>query len=286
MSGDAKFNREDFKALLIAGDEEAWGELYLHIKSRLVRFIVHRLGGGAGYQPEAKEIFHDVFFKAFKSYRGEGSPIGFLFKLATRAAINHRKKRKGHDELPEDLPDRQSNPEITYEKEERKEVVKSLIEGLRPGKLKEVLKLSLEGLKNCEIAEMLGISANYVGVCLNRGIKKLRERNGDRAKKMRECRWRDISVGEGPDGKCVVKRVQGDVARMKPRPEADDIVVKVADNPVSNVRAFAQITKEVEASKDVILIVIRVKARDEKKVEITLPGARNGNGRSFSRKLP
>ncbi len=164
------------------------------------------------------------------------------------------------------------------------EIIKSMSEILPP-LLREVIRLSfLEGLKNCEIAERLGISTNYVGVCKDRGIQKLRQLYEDRVKKIKECNWRDILVGEGPCGTCVVKSVWGAVAGMKTRPAPDDIIVEVADKPVANVTAFAQITKDVEASKDVILIVIRVKERNEK-VEITVPGARNGNGRSFSRKL-
>jgi RNA polymerase sigma-70 factor (ECF subfamily) len=177
MSREDEFEGEEFIALLVAGDKQAWGDLYLHIKSHLVSHIVNGLGGGAGYQPDAEEILNEVFINAFKSYEGRCPPIPYLFILANNTVKNRRKQKKAHDALPEDLPDQRLDPEEEYEEKERKEIIKARI-GVLPPKLREVFKLRfLEDLKNCEIAEMLGISTNYVGVLINRGIKKVRGLN-------------------------------------------------------------------------------------------------------------
>src|SRR3712207_6175958 len=206
MSRDDEFEGEEFKASLVAGDKKAWGDLYLHVKSRLVGHIVNRLGGGARDQPDAEEILNDVFKNAFISYEGRCPPIPYLFLIANNTVKTRRKKKKEHDALPEDLPDRRPGPEQECEEKEFRKIIKALIEALPPKKPKEVIKLSfLEGLENWEIAEILGISTNYVRVCLNRGRKRVRELFEDRVKKVREWSWRDISVVEGPRGACVVK---------------------------------------------------------------------------------
>jgi RNA polymerase sigma factor (sigma-70 family) len=272
---------EKFKALLVARDEKALADLYFCMISPLKGYFVKRIDGAAGYQL-AEDLAQEVFVNFIRLYGGRCPPIPYLFLIANYLVLKHRKE-KVHDDLADDLPDLRPTPEEECEEKEFQEIIKSAIDALRPTH-REVVKRTIFGEMSSEIAEILGITVENVRARLARGKETVRgifydRVENDNVKKLKKCRWRGIDVIEEA-GRLVVKRVSGVVARMKNSLRKNDIIVEMGDKPVHNIDEFAKRTKETEASKDVILIVIRVKARNEK-VEITVPGAKKRKSRSF-----
>jgi len=291
MPGDDKFNSEEFKALLVAGDFVAWDEVFLSIRSRLIGYIVCLMGEGARCQPEAEELSQDISFNILKSfskgrshYRGDCDPVSYIFTIARNAVINRNKKKDreraviinedrqgdGSNDATKEPADPRPNLEEKYEDKEFLESIKFLLKALPPI-YREPLKLSfIDELEKSEIARILQISKGLVSVRIHRAEKMFRRLTIPFLNKKR-WQWRGIFVSDDLHG-CVVKRVLDAVTRISI--SANDHIIGVEDNPIHSVEEFAKRTNEVEASKDVRLIIIRGKERNEE-MEVIVPGAKN-----------
>lgn len=128
-----------------------------------------------------EDLLQDIalaLWTALPRFRGECSERTFVYRIAHNRAHTHRARTATPQVAladASDLPDPRPGPDAVAAYRARRERLMTAVRTLPPGQ-REVVMLRLEGLGNAEIGEVLGVSANAVGVRLNRALAGLRER--------------------------------------------------------------------------------------------------------------
>jgi RNA polymerase sigma-70 factor, ECF subfamily len=154
---------------ILAGDEEAFGELY-----KMFAPMVHGIVLARVPRDEVADIVQEVFLSAYKNLKTlrEKSAVGaWLAMIARNRAAEFYRNVRPTEELSEDLRQKE-NPNA-----EAREILKA-IRSL-PETYRETLVLRLvEGMTGQEIAEQTGLTPESVRVNLHRGMKLLKEKLG------------------------------------------------------------------------------------------------------------
>ncbi|MFK8029762.1 MAG: RNA polymerase sigma factor [Gammaproteobacteria bacterium] len=127
-----------------------------------------------------QEIVQEAAFalwRALPKFRGDSSMRTFVGRIAHNVCVSHvRKESKSrYDELPEALADPKPLLDVKAEQDSRREWLLAAVREL-PLSIRPVVTLHLEGFSNLEIADALALTANNVGVRLNRGRSQLKAR--------------------------------------------------------------------------------------------------------------
>ena len=147
-----------------------------------------------GQPHDAEDIMQETFLSAFRyldGFRGETKLKNWLFKIAARACLKKRRKKKcepdrelsldsfmGGDGSPEgyDIPDWSEDPVDNVLRAELKQIIDKGIQSL-PHKYRIVFNLrDIEGFSTDETAEILGITPQSVKTRLHRARLFLREK--------------------------------------------------------------------------------------------------------------
>jgi RNA polymerase sigma-70 factor (ECF subfamily) len=156
-----------------------------------------------GHLQDAEDIAQETFLSAFRylnGFREETKLRNWLFKIAARACMRKRRKKK-HEPDREisleslmqegaggtyDIPDWSEDPSDNVLRTELKAIIHDAIQSLSP-KYRMVFNLrDVEGFSTEETGEILGISAQAVKTRLHRARMFLRDKI---SKKYRE--WRN-----------------------------------------------------------------------------------------------
>jgi RNA polymerase sigma-70 factor (ECF subfamily) len=140
---------------------------------------------------EAADVTQEVFLKAFRGirdFRGGSSLKTWLYRIAVREALNHRRWSWRHlrqqiflDEASEDnnsifeLEDCSPSPFDTLASRELQQVVHQALNGVAECFRAAVILRDLEGMSYEEVAEVLGVSVGTVKSRILRGRRALRE---------------------------------------------------------------------------------------------------------------
>ena len=174
---------------ILAGDEQAFRELFDRFFPRLYRFALVRL---EGERELAREVVQQTFCKAFErleSYRGESSLYGWFCQIC-RNAIADRARERRHmldyvplaeddatlDAILESLqaPDI-DEPESRLWRAQLMRLIQAALDCL-PGHYGDVLEWKyVDGLTVKEIAERLAIGPKAAESCLTRARGAFRE---------------------------------------------------------------------------------------------------------------
>ena len=177
---------EDFKS----GSVDAMEKIVARYENPIFTFGLKMCG-----QPhDAEDIMQETFLSAFRyldGFRGETKLKNWLFKIAARACLKKRRKKKcepdrelsldsfmGGDGSPEgyDIPDWSEDPVDNVLRAELKQVIDKAIQSL-PHKYRIVFNLrDIEGFNTDETAEILGITPQSVKTRLHRARLFLREK--------------------------------------------------------------------------------------------------------------
>ena len=177
---------EDFKS----GSVDAMEKIVARYENPIFTFGLKMCG-----QPhDAEDIMQETFLSAFRyldGFRGETKLKNWLFKIAARACLKKRRKKKcepdrelsldsfmGGDGSPEgyDIPDWSEDPVDNVLRAELKQVIDQAIQSL-PHKYRIVFNLrDIEGFNTDETAEILGITPQSVKTRLHRARLFLREK--------------------------------------------------------------------------------------------------------------
>ena len=154
---------------VMAGDEEAFGELY-----RIYAPMVHGIVLARVPRDEVADIVQEVFLSAYKNLpnlRDKTTVGAWLAAIARNRAVEFYRQLKPTEELSEDL---KSKNDANAEAREILKTIRAL-----PDAYKETLILRLiEGMTGNEIAEQTGLTPESVRVNLHRGMKLLRSKLG------------------------------------------------------------------------------------------------------------
>jgi RNA polymerase sigma-70 factor, ECF subfamily len=161
----------------IAGDPEAFVQLYRRTYDDIFRYCVHRLFE----RHAAEDVTSEVFLKAamhVHRFSGceESQFRNWLFRIATNEVNNHLRKTNRRRILLRRLgrgpdPNGEDHEPPDTQQIER---VKTALLRLRPRHQAIITLRFFENLKPMEIAEVLGCSAATVRSCVARAIAQLR----------------------------------------------------------------------------------------------------------------
>jgi RNA polymerase sigma-70 factor (ECF subfamily) len=141
---------------------------------------------------DAQDVVQQSFQKAFvhlREFEGRSSFSTWLTRIALNEALMLKRSNKRSREVPLDdsdptsetqvaleTPDSRPNPECSYSQYERKRLLLSAMNDLKPGMRKALLITDLDERSTKETAEILGLSVSAVKSRVNRGRRALRER--------------------------------------------------------------------------------------------------------------
>jgi RNA polymerase sigma-70 factor (ECF subfamily) len=167
-------NEQKLIASAKSGQREAFGELCDRHANKMLR-VTFRITRN---REDAEDAVQDAFLSAFvhlKDFDERSKFATWLTRIAINAALAKLRKKRGMRELPMDepgpadasqshfeVPDTAPNPEETYNRKERKEIVIAALDGLRPGARKVVEFNQLQERSTNETAQILGISTAAV----------------------------------------------------------------------------------------------------------------------------
>jgi len=170
-----------------SGDSVAFEALVMRNK-RLVQAITRRMTGSL---VEAEDVSQQAFMKAFAKLSSFGGRCSFSTWLVTiamnEARMWHRRARRSREvpmtelstgdatvEIPLEFMDWRPNPEAKYSQKERRQLLRSAMERLKP-KTREALKVcDLEEQSTTSAAVVLGITASAIKSRRLRGRVALR----------------------------------------------------------------------------------------------------------------
>lgn len=151
-------------ARLIAGDEEAFTQLFYHYTRKLYPFVLQKVR-----VPDlAEEIVQDIFLRLWV-YRGKlagiESPENYLFRIAANRVQDHFREMGMKARLQKELHQGAStfgpHPEESIDLAEARNLLAMGVASM-PAQRKRVFELKQEGLRYEEIAAILNISPNTV----------------------------------------------------------------------------------------------------------------------------
>ena len=186
---------DEFKA----GSMEAMEKIVARYERPLFTFGMKM----CGQRQDAEDIAQDTFMSAFRyldRFRGETKLKNWLFKIAARACLKKRRKKKAEPDrlLPldtpadgdgngnrYDIPDWSNDPSDKMLNAELKEIIDTAIRSL-PHKYRLVFTLrDIQGFSTQETADILELTAQSVKTRLHRARLFLREKISDLYREVR-----------------------------------------------------------------------------------------------------
>lgn len=172
-----------------AGSMEAMEKIVERYEKRIFTFGLKM----CGHPQDAEDIVQETFLNAFRylgRFREETKLKNWLFRIAARACIRKRRKKKcepdyeislesfvheNGSDIKYEIPDLSDDPSDNFLRAELKQVIDAAIQSL-PHKYRLVFNLrDTEGFNTEETSEILGISIQAVKTRLHRARLFLRE---------------------------------------------------------------------------------------------------------------
>jgi RNA polymerase sigma-70 factor (ECF subfamily) len=170
------------------GDEEAMETLFKRHRQKILRIVLRY----AHVREDAEDIVQQSFQKAFvylHKFEGKSSFSTWLTRIAINESLmllrHGRALREvsvdDHSEGEEnaaslEMPDSSPDPEASYLRRERAQILSETLGNLRPGVRKAIELRELAELSTEQTAEQMGLSVGAVKARIFHGRRKLRER--------------------------------------------------------------------------------------------------------------
>jgi RNA polymerase sigma factor (sigma-70 family) len=169
------------QARIAAGDPQALSELYRCTRDALTRYLRGRCRNAADADDALQSTFESAT-RFLHGYRGDGSPRGWLFRVAAHSCSRLRRGKKNDPSLhtPLDQPGVDSLlvddrvPDAEARIASRADVVLAAIEALEPLDQRVVLLRDGQGMSAKETAAQLGLSEAAVKSRLFRARRAIR----------------------------------------------------------------------------------------------------------------
>lgn len=175
---NARSNDRDLAARCVAGDADAFKQVYDAHATRLYNLAYRMVGAPA----EAEDLLQDIFLHAFgklSSYKGEAALGTWLYRLATNLCLDRVRSRQGKMEratvaLDDDRGDagRQvaQRADSVVERLDLERAIQQL-----PASYKAAFLLhDVEGFEHHEVGEMLGIAEGTSKSLVHKARMRLR----------------------------------------------------------------------------------------------------------------
>ncbi len=173
QDGDALVERA------IAGDADAFGELYLLHLDAIYRYVYYRVGN----TNDAEDLTEQVFLKAWEAlpgYKQRGNPFtSWLYRIAHNVVVDHHRRRKPTVSMPlSEKVDWESKQPTSLEQVIEAEEAASLAAAVAqlPEEQQQVIILRfVEGLNHSEVARILDKSQDACRVLQHRALVALNQ---------------------------------------------------------------------------------------------------------------
>jgi RNA polymerase sigma-70 factor (ECF subfamily) len=170
------------------GDEQAFETLFKRHRQKILRVVLRY----ARVREDAEDIVQQSFQKAFvylHKFEGKSSFSTWLTRIAINEALMLLRRGRTLREIPVDdsydqggagsameIPDASPDPETSYLRQERVQILSETLGNLRPGMREAIEFRELAELSTEETARRMGVSVAAVKGRLFHARKKLRER--------------------------------------------------------------------------------------------------------------
>ncbi|HID65158.1 MAG TPA: sigma-70 family RNA polymerase sigma factor [Anaerolineae bacterium] len=164
-------------ARAVAGDADAFGELYLLHIDAIYRYVYFRVGDAS----DAEDLTEQVFLKAWEAlpgYRQRGNPFtSWLYRIAHNVVIDHHRRQKPVIPMPSpEKVDREGKHppplEQVIEAEEAAALAAAIVQ--LPEEQQQVIILRfVEGLNHAEVARIMNKSKGACRVIQHRALAAL-----------------------------------------------------------------------------------------------------------------
>lgn len=159
--------------------KEAVEKLYKHYKKHLEKFFRARLGS----DPVVEDLVANVFEKALSgidSFRWQNVSLSaWLYKISRNVLVDYYREddKRSTTDIEDIRPPetKDQGPEDNYVDEEKKELLRGLLDELPEREQKIIYLKFFRGRTNKWIAEELGLTETNVGTIVYRSIRKMRE---------------------------------------------------------------------------------------------------------------
>jgi RNA polymerase sigma-70 factor (ECF subfamily) len=168
--------------------QQDFASLYTEYYPKIAGYL-RRLVGEADAEDVAQEVFVKVS-RSLEGFRGESSLSTWIYRIATNAALDHRRTPSSRQaSITTDIPDENnlSSEELTLLqssapridvaliRKDMNDCIRGLVNDL-PENHRIVLMLGeLEGCSNAEIAEILDVSLDTVKIRMHRARRQLKK---------------------------------------------------------------------------------------------------------------
>ena len=157
-------------ARAVAGSVEAFEELALQFEPRIYGFLCRHIGN----THDAEDLTQETFVRAWRAIARFDPSRDFatwLFVIARRAAANHFRARRSHDELTEEFP-----AETTESRADEADVVWRVAKKLKANQYEALWLRYGEDFSVAQTARVMGLTTIHVKVILHRARKELARR--------------------------------------------------------------------------------------------------------------
>jgi RNA polymerase sigma-70 factor (ECF subfamily) len=158
----------------MAGNAEAFGDLYLACLDRVYRYVFYRVRDAR----LAEDLTETTFLRAWEARRryhsGKVPVIGWFYRIAHNAVIDHFRTSHHEQDLTPSLPTPEADLEGRMAEMDETNALSAALRELDPTS-QEVLSLRFgAGLSHAEVAQLLGRSSQAVRVIQFRALRRLR----------------------------------------------------------------------------------------------------------------
>lgn len=170
------------------GDEQAFETLFTRYRQKILGVVLRY----ARVREDAEDIVQQSFQKAFvylRKFEGKSSFSTWLTRIAINESLMLLRHARALREIPVDdshdqgdaasaveIPDASPDPEASYLRRERAQILSETLANLRPGMRKAIELRELAEFSTEQTAEQMGLSVGAVKARIFHGRRKLRER--------------------------------------------------------------------------------------------------------------
>jgi len=149
---------------------------------RYERMVFALLSRMMGHGPEVEDLAQETFVRAYRAFpefdlQGPAKPSTWLLTIATRLALDAKKKKKLDDKPLDDAKDAAagSTPDLTLERRELGQAIAEAAAKLPDDQRAALILAEMHGLSIAEIAAALEVPENTAKTRLFRAREKMRD---------------------------------------------------------------------------------------------------------------
>jgi RNA polymerase sigma-70 factor (ECF subfamily) len=179
------FNERQLLADAASGDSEAFGQLFLAYRNRLLTAVI----GIVRCRADAEDVVQNAFMQAYvklDSFEGKSAFYTWIYRIAVNMALSHGRRQRvrvslenTRDVMGEEPEDPNGSPSERMMRDEHATKIRKAFGALRQD-YRSILGLrGIEGFDYQQIAEMLKLKPGTVRSRLHRARTQLREELDD-----------------------------------------------------------------------------------------------------------